>query len=68
MITKEKLERYLKKKELTVYSRDNIPLRIAKEAYIQHGTIPTLTFDMDCKDLAHYCEWLALSTNPSTKH
>ena len=68
MITKEKLEKHLKKNEVTVYSRDNIPLHIAKEAYLQHSDVTTLTFDMDCKDLAHYCEWLALSVNPVAKN
>ena len=63
MSIKDYLERKLKKHaSFTVYSPANIPLGITTEDYILcEGTAP-LSFDMDCEDLAEYCEQCDLHT------
>lgn len=60
--TKELLETQLKKHgKLTVYLPDNTPLTITKEAYLRRDGAGSVTFDMDCHDLADYCDRVGLS-------
>lgn len=60
---KEHIERHINKYgKITVYSQENIPLKIYKEPYIGcNGT--TFEFEMDCTDLADYCNAVGLKTN-----
>lgn len=61
MITKEFLEKQIKKNnKVTVYSPDNIPLTISKAPCIRRDGV-RLEFDMDCADLADYCNLAGLS-------
>lgn len=62
-INKEFFEKQLKKDgAVTVYSPDNIPLNISKEYFVTRvGSNPALNFDLDCEDLALYCEHMSLS-------
>lgn len=60
-ITKEYFEKQLKKHDkVTVYSPENIPLNITKAPCIRRDGIGT-EFEMDCADLADYCNLLGLS-------
>lgn len=64
-ITKEYFEKQLKKHDkITIYTQDNIPLAITKDPCIRGGAAG-LEFDMDCVDLAEYCNALGLSTKPN---
>ena len=64
-LTKEFFEKQLKKHDkVTVYAQDNIPLTISKVPYIRRDDTDT-EFDMDCADLADYCNALGLSTKPN---
>ena len=63
MSIKDYLERKLKKHtSFTVYSPSNIPLGITTEDYILCEGTTSLSFDMDCEDLAEYCEQCDLHT------
>jgi len=63
MSIKDYLERKLKKHaSFTVYSPANIPLGITTEDYILREDTTSLSFDMDCEDLAEYCEQCDLRT------
>ena len=63
MSIKDYLERKLKKHaSFTVYSPANIPLGITTEDYILREDTTSLSFDMDCEDLAEYCEQCDLHT------
>lgn len=65
MITKEFLEKQIKKNDkVTVYSLDNIPLTISKTPCIRRNDVD-LEFDMDCADLADYCNLAGLSIKPN---
>jgi len=66
-ITKEYFEKKLKKHgQVTAYSQENIPLNISREFYIaRDGSNPTLEFDINCVDLAHYCEHMGLRLSPT---
>lgn len=64
MITKDFFEKQLKKRnKVTVYSPENIPLDIFKEPYIGCDNTPAFEFDLDCADLADYCNAIDLKTN-----
>ena len=64
-ITKEYLEKLLKTHDtITVYSPDNIPLSISKSPYIRRMDA-NIEFDMDCSDLADYCNLVGLSLKPN---
>lgn len=63
MITKDFFEKQLKKRsKVTVYSPENIPLDIFKEPYIGCDGAG-FEFEMDCTDLADYCNAIGLKTN-----
>ena len=65
MITKDFLEKQIKKNDkVTVYSPDNIPLIISKALCIRRDDV-RLEFDMDCADLADYCNLAGLSIKPN---
>lgn len=65
-ITKDYFEKQLKKHDkVTVYSPENIPLNISKEYYVTRDG-STLEFEMDCEDLALYCEHMGLHLKPNT--
>ena len=67
MITKDYFEKQIKKRgSVTVYSQDNIPLTITEEPYLTREDRPSLTFEMDCADLALYCKLFALQLKPVT--
>ena len=64
-LTKEFFEKQLKKYEkVTIFSPENISLDISKVPYISRDDTDT-EFDMDCADLADYCNALGLSTKPN---
>jgi len=64
-LTKEFFEKQLKKHEkVTIFSPENISLDISKVPYIRRDDTDT-EFDMDCTDLADYCNALGLSTKPN---
>ena len=64
-LTKEFFEKQLKKHEkVTIFSPENISLDISKVPYIRRDDTDT-EFDMDCADLADYCNALGLSTKPN---
>lgn len=64
-ITKNYFEKQLKKHDkVTVYAQDNIPLTISKAPCIRCDGA-RLEFDMDCADLADYCNLAGLSINPN---
>ncbi len=67
MITKEKLEKRIRKnKKITVYSQTNIPLTISKEYHIYRtDPAPELEFEMDCKDLEGYSHMCGLTLKPT---
>lgn len=60
---KEHIEKRISKHgKITVYSQENIPLDIYTEPYIGcEGA--TAEFELDCKDLADYCNMLGLHLN-----
>ena len=63
-ITKEHFEKLLKTHDtITVYSPDNIPLSIRKSPYIRRMDTH-IEFDIDCADLADYCNLVGLSLKP----
>lgn len=65
MITKDFLEKQIKKHgKVTAYSTDNIPLAITKEPYLCCDGNTSPAFDMNCEDLADYCEARGLSVTP----
>ena len=66
IINQDFFEKHFKKNDkITAYSPENIPLKIYKEYHIKKdGSVPGLTFSMDCADLALYCEHMALSFKP----
>ena len=47
-----------------MYSPENIPLNITKAPCIRRDGIGT-EFEMDCADLADYCNLLGLSIKPN---
>ena len=64
-LTQEFFEKQLRKHEkVTIYSPDNISLDISKVPYIRKDGA-SLKFDMDCDDLADYCNVLGLSIKPN---
>ena len=64
-ITKDYFEKQLKKHDkVTVYAQDNIPLTISKAPCIRRDGA-RLEFDMDCADLADYCNLAGLSIKPN---
>ena len=67
MIIKEVLEHRIKQnKRVTVYNLDNIPLVLCKEYHIvRTDPTPKLEFEMDCKDLSHFCAMTGLTVNPT---
>ena len=68
-ITKDFFEKHLKKNNtLTVYSQENIPLTISKEPHIANDSIVGMQFELDCADLADYCNMLGLTTHPTNKN
>ena len=50
--------------KVTVYAQDNIPLTISKAPCIRRDGA-RLEFDMDCADLADYCNLAGLSIKPN---
>lgn len=57
---KEHIEKHINKHgKITVYSQKNIPLDIYTEPYISRDGA-TAEFEMDCKDMADYCNMLGL--------
>lgn len=66
-ITKDYFEKQLKKHDkVTVYAQDNVPLTISTAPYIRRDGIGT-EFEMDCADLADYCNLLGLTIKPDNK-
>lgn len=64
-ITKDYFEKQLKKHDkVTVYAQNNIPLTISKAPCIRRDDV-RLEFDMDCADLADYCNLAGLSIKPN---
>lgn len=64
-ITKDYFEKQLKKHDkVTVYAQDNIPLTISKAPCIRRDDV-RLEFEMDCTDLADYCNMAGLSIKPN---
>jgi hypothetical protein len=64
-ITKDYFEKQLKKSEkVTIYTQDNIPLTISKAPCVRRDDSHT-EFEMDCADLADYCNLLGLSIKPN---
>lgn len=64
-LTKEFFEKQLKKNDkVTIFSPENISLDISKVPYIRRDGSNT-EFDMDCADLADYCNALGLATKPN---
>ena len=60
-LTKEFFEKQLKKNDnVTIYSPENISLDISKVPYIRRDGA-NIEFDLDCADLADYCNALGLS-------
>lgn len=66
-LTKEFFEKQFEKnKNVILYPPENIPLRFGKEFYIcRTSHTPALYFEMDCKDLADYCDKTGLSLTPT---
>lgn len=63
-LTREFFEKQLKKrKKVTIFSPENISLDISKVPYIRKDNNGP-DFDMDCDDLADYCNALCLSVKP----
>lgn len=59
--TKEHIEKQINKHgTITVYSPENISLEIHREPYITRDGGAALHFEMDCKDLADYCDMMGL--------
>ena len=68
-ITKDFFEKQLKKHDsLTVYSPENIPLTISKEPHIANDSIVGMQFELDCADLADYCNMLGLTIHPTIQN
>lgn len=64
-LTKEFFEKQLKKHEkVTIFSPENISLDISKVPYIRRDDT-NIEFDMDCTDLADYCNTIGLSIKPN---
>lgn len=64
-LTKEFFEKQFKKHDkVTIYSLENISLDISKVPYIRRDGANT-EFDMDCADLADYCNRLGLTIKPN---
>jgi uncharacterized protein (DUF1697 family) len=64
--TKAHIEKHINKHgTITVYSPENISLEIHKEPYITRADRGTVVFEMDCKDLADYCDKMGLYLAPS---
>ena len=60
---KEHIEKHINKHgKITVYSPENIPLDIYTEPYIGRDGA-TAEFEMDCKDMADYCNAVGLTIN-----
>lgn len=67
MIAKDYFDKQLSKHEkLTVYSKDNVSHTITKKYHLTTEPDKGLHFDLDCKDLAKYCEMFGLALK-STK-
>lgn len=64
-LTQEFFEKQFKKHEkVTIYSTENISLDISKVPYIRKDDTAA-EFEMDCADLADYCNALGLSIKPN---
>ena len=64
-ITKDFFEKQLKKHDkVTIYTQDNIPLTISKSPCVHRDDTHT-EFEMDCADLADYCNLIGLSIKPN---
>ncbi len=64
-LTQEFFEKQLKKHEkVTIFSTEDISLDISKVPYIRKDDNGP-DFDMDCDDLADYCNALGLSVKPN---
>lgn len=66
--TKEHIEKQINKHgKATVYSPESIALVVSKAPYLCCETGNILSFDMDCTDLADYCNALGLTVYPTNK-
>ena len=64
-LTKEYFEKQLKKHgKVTIFSPENSSLDISKVPYIRKDDNGP-DFDMDCDDLADFCNALGLSVKPN---
>lgn len=64
-LTQEFFEKQLKKHgKVTIFSPENISLDISKVPYIRKDDNGP-DFDMDCDDLADFCNTLGLSVKPN---
>lgn len=69
MITKDFFEKKLKKHEtFTVYSADNVPITISKKYYLTTDHNRQCHFDLDCTDLAKYCDQMGLTLRPTNEN
>ena len=63
--TKEHIEKQINKHgKATVYSPESIVLSITKVPYLLCEGAHTLSFDMDCADLADYCNAIGFDRSP----
>jgi len=65
---KEHIEKHIDKHgAVTVYSPESIALNISKAPYLSADGKNSLSFEMDCIDLADYCNALGLTIHPTNK-
>jgi hypothetical protein len=66
--TKEHIEKQINKHgKATVYSPESISLSITKAPYLLCEGAHTLSFEMDCADLADYCNAIGLTVHPTNR-
>ncbi len=66
MITAAYFDKHLAKREkLTVYSGDNLSHTVTKEYHLTTEPDRATDFDMDCMDLARFCDQTGLTLKPN---
>ena len=66
--TKEHIEKQINKHgKATVYSPESIAFNITKVPYLLSEGASALYFDMDCADLADYCNAIGLTVHPANR-
>lgn len=69
MTTKDFFEKQFKKHgKVTIYSADSIPLELTQKPCIRCDSGKMADFDMDCSDLAEYCNLTGMTLKPFNKN